>query len=119
MGLVFNPFTAKLDFTGATPVIPNEWTFGTSVINFGAFPGNSEASVTVTGQGDIDDTAVVHVWFSRAATADHTVGDHSYASAMIGLTSSDVVNSTGFTISARCLDKMQGTFNVNWGWINV
>ncbi len=90
---------------------------GSATIDFGSFPGSSEASVAVTGQAEIQSSSKCEAFMmADDTTSDHTAADHRYAAAMIGLTCSTPVASTGFTIHARCLDKMQGTFALHWVW---
>jgi hypothetical protein len=89
---------------------------GTAVIDFGAFPGSNEASVVITGEGSIVDGSETDAWIVAKPTADHTLNDHAYAAAMIGVTTGALVASTGFTIYGRCTEKMQGTFNLQWAW---
>lgn len=92
-------------------------TYGEAVIDFGTFPGTNEASVTVTGQTDISATSKVDVFImGDDLTSDHTASDHRYFAAMIGLSCGTPVAATGFTIYARCLEKMQGTFALRWVW---
>ena len=90
---------------------------GTATIDFGSFPGSSEASIAVTGQGSILATSKVEAFImGDDTTADHTASDHRYAAALVGLTCGTPALATGFTIYGRCLDKMQGTFAVRWVW---
>jgi hypothetical protein len=90
---------------------------GTATIDFGAFPGSSEASVSVTGQTGINGTSKAEAYLmGDDTTADHTAADHRYAPAFIGLTCGTPSAGTGFTIYGRCLDKMQGTFSIRWVW---
>ena len=90
---------------------------GTATIDFGSFPGTSEASIAVTGQASILATSKVEAFImGDDTTARHTANDHRYASALIGLTCGTPTLATGFTIYGRCLDKMQGTFAVRWVW---
>lgn len=90
---------------------------GTATIDFGSFPGTSEASIAVTGQASILATSKVEAFImGDDTTASHTANDHRYASALIGLTCGTPTLATGFTIYGRCLDKMQGTFAVRWVW---
>ena len=81
---------------------------GQSEIDFGAFPGSNEASVTVTGQTGILNTQSSVEAFVMAddTTTDHTASDHKYLSVFIGLTCSTPVAATGFTIYARSLEKL-------------
>ena len=90
---------------------------GTATIDFGSFPGTSEASIAVTGQGSILTTSKVEAFIMGDDTSGaHTANDHRYASALIGLSCGTPTLATGFTIYGRCLDKMQGTFAVRWVW---
>ena len=45
---------------------------GTATVNFGVFPGASDASVAITGQTAILGGSLVEAWLSPSATADHT-----------------------------------------------
>jgi hypothetical protein len=89
---------------------------GTAIIDFGAFPGSNEASVAVTGQSAISSDSNTDAWIVASATSDHTASDAAYAAALIGISTSDLVAGTGFTIQARCAEEMQGTFNLQWAW---
>ena len=71
---------------------------GTSVINFGAFPGASDASVAVTGQSGILAGSLVEAWIYPVATSDHSADEHNVET--IKITAGNVVAGTGFTIYA-------------------
>ena len=71
---------------------------GTTTINFGAFPGSSDASVAVTGQASILGTSLVEAWLLPAATADHTADEHLVET--IKVVAGNIVPGTGFTIYA-------------------
>jgi hypothetical protein len=89
----------------------------TSTLDFGVFPGNSEASVAVTGQAGISATSKVEAFIMGDDTATgHTAADHRYAAAFIGLTCGTPTAGVGYTIYGRCLDKMQGAFTVRSAW---
>ena len=90
---------------------------GTAEIDFGAWPGSNEASVAVTGQTAIAVGSNIAAVVSRESTADHTVGDATYAALLVGLSVGNIVAGTGFTIYARSLEKMQGKFAVRWLWV--
>lgn len=93
------------------------FTTGTATIDFGSFPGTSEASIAVTGQGSIVAGSQVSVWIGSASTSGgHTASDHRYAAAMLGFSISAIDVGVGFTIHARCLDAMQGSFLLSWRW---
>ena len=89
---------------------------GTTTIDFGSYPGSSEAQVSVINEAGILSTSLCEAWISAVATADHTISDHTYAAALVSLSCSAPTEGVGFTIYGRCLDKMQGTFTVNWVW---
>lgn len=71
---------------------------GTTTIDFGAFPGKSDASVTVTGQGSITGTSLVEAWLFPSATADHSADEHMLET--IRVVAGNVSAGTGFTIYA-------------------
>lgn len=97
---------------------------GTTTINFGAFPGSSHATVSVTGQAGILTGSLVEAWIRPAATADHTADEHLVES--IKVVASDIVQGTGFTIHALNTSELvdpnkQGTllygqWSVAWAW---
>lgn len=89
---------------------------GTATIDFGAFPGSNEATVTVTGQGTIASDSAAEAWIMAEATSDHTAKDHTFAALLIALTCGTVVPGTGFTINATSPEKLQGTFALRWVW---
>jgi hypothetical protein len=70
---------------------------GTTTINFGAFPGGSDASVAVAAP-TITGTSLVEAWIFPAATADHTADEHIVES--IKVFAGAVSNGVGFTIYA-------------------
>lgn len=89
---------------------------GETTIDFGAFPGSNEASVTVIGQAGILTGSQVDAWIVAKATSDHTTNDHAYAGSLMGITCGAPTAGVGFTIYARSPHKMQGTFTVQWAW---
>ena len=91
---------------------------GSSVVNFGAFPGSNEATVTVIGQTDIAADALCEAWVTVIPTADHTISDHTYAAWLFHPSCSAATAGAGFTIYCTSPEKMQGTFNLNWVWYN-
>jgi len=92
---------------------------GSTIIDFGGFPGSNEASVSVTGQTAILGTSKVEAWImADDTTTDHTAADHRYFILLAALSCSTPSAGTGFTIYARSLEKLQGTFTVRWVWVN-
>jgi len=53
---------------------------------------------------------------SDDTSGGHTAADHRYAAALLGLTCGTPSAGVGFTIHARCLEKMQGAFSLRWVW---
>jgi len=48
---------------------------GTTTVDFGAFPGKTDATATVSGQAGITGTSLVEAWIFPTATADHSRSD--------------------------------------------
>lgn len=90
---------------------------GSAEINFGAWPGANEASVSVADQAAITSLASAEAWMmADDTTADHTASDHRYAAALMGVTCGTPVDGVGFTIYARSTEKLTGAFKVRWVW---
>lgn len=97
---------------------------GSTTVNFGAFPGASDASVAVTGQAGIVAGSTVNAWMRPLATADHTADEHIYES--IKIVAGNIVAGTGFTIYALNTSgiseptgkgtRLYGLFTVSWSW---
>lgn len=71
---------------------------GTATLDFGAFPGKSDASVAVTGQTGILAGSLVGAWLQPAATADHTADEHLVET--LKIVAGSIVPGVGFTIYA-------------------
>lgn len=69
---------------------------GTTTINFGSFPGSSDASIAVTGQASIIAGSLVEAWIRPSATADHSDDEHWVET--IRAVAGNIVAGTGFTI---------------------
>ena len=76
---------------------------GTAIIDFGAWPGNNEASVNVTGLTEILSDSETDAWIVSVASENHTISDHRYAASLIGLTTGAPTAGVGFTIYATPL----------------
>jgi hypothetical protein len=74
-------------------------TGGVAIVDFGAFPGASDASVAVTGLSTILATSAVIVKVTPKASTDHTADEHWVES--IDVCAGNIVVGTGFTIYAR------------------
>lgn len=73
---------------------------GSTSVDFGAFPGKSDASVAVTGQAGILTTSLVEAWLYPKATADHSADEHLVES-IAPVLAGNIVAGTGFTIYVR------------------
>lgn len=88
----------------------------TGSLNFGAFPGSNEASVSVTGLTGISASSKVEAYFMADDTSvDHTAADHRYAAAIVGLTCG-TPSGTSVMVYGRCMEAMQGTLSFRLVW---
>lgn len=69
---------------------------GTAILDFGAFPGKSDASLAITGQAAIVSGSLVEAWMRLEASPDHTADEHMVET--IKLYAGLIVAATGFTI---------------------
>lgn len=91
-----------LTLTGTTLTAsggPGGGNAGVTTIDFGVFPGGSDATVTVTGQTGIVAGSVVQAWLVAQATADHTADEHRVET--ISVTCGNIVANTSFDIYAQ------------------
>lgn len=90
---------------------------GTATLDFGA--GSNEAQVTVGSQTEILSTAKVNLSINAGSTSgNHTASDHKWFLQFCSLSASTPVDATGFTIYARSVHKLVGTWVVQYNWIN-
>ena len=71
---------------------------GTAMLDFGAFPGASDASIAVTGQTGILTGSYVEAWIRPEATADHSADEHVLET--IRVVAGNISAGVGFTIYA-------------------
>ena len=90
---------------------------GTATLDFGAFPGKTDASVAVTGQASILTGSALEAWVQPAATVEHTADEHWVED--IKVSAGSIVAGTGFTIYGRTGGKQRlyGRFNIGWVWV--
>ena len=77
---------ATVDVLDSPPLQANGWipafggsglpTSGVATIDFGAFPGNVTAQVTVAAVDASDPNTEIDAWIIPVATADHTADEH-------------------------------------------
>jgi len=90
-------------------------TTGTADLDFGAFPGKSDASVDVTGQTGIVAGSIVEAWIRPVATADHTADEHLVEE--LRVVAGNIVAGTGFTIyGVSGGHRLYGVWKVAWRW---
>jgi len=89
---------------------------GVTTLAFGAFPGKTDASVTVTGQTGIVAGSLVEAWVRLIATAQHSADEHLVEELEIG--AGAIVAGTGFTIYGvtRSKTRLYGDWTVGWVW---
>lgn len=78
---------------------PGVGTTGEVLLDFGGFPGASDASVTVTGQAGIVADSVVEAWMRLEATGDHSADEHWVET--IEVFAGNIVAGVGFTIYGK------------------
>jgi hypothetical protein len=71
---------------------------GITIVDFGAFPGKSDASVDVPGQTTIVAGSVVEAWIRPEQTADHSPDEHMMET--LKVIAGAPVAGVGFTIYA-------------------
>jgi hypothetical protein len=112
------------DSGGITVVtIPTSITQGTALLDFGAFPGKSDATLAVAS-ATIGAGSVPEAWIFPSATADHTADEHDVET--LNVFARDVSAGVGFTIygvnssqlddSAGLGTRIYGKWNVGWRW---
>jgi hypothetical protein len=91
---------------------------GNTEVDFGAFPGTSRATVTVTGQAGILAGSCVEAWLYPKDTTDHTVDEHIVDGPLVF--AADIVAGVGFTIYADASNSpdgvLYGKYSVGWVW---
>lgn len=111
---------------------------GTAVLNFGSFPGASDASVAVVGQAGIIAGSTLQAWIRPVATADHSADEHWVET--LEVMAGNIVPGTGFTVYGKNTNvvsemplghltsgqnksrgagrgtMLYGQFNVSWQW---
>jgi hypothetical protein len=93
---------------------------GVATLDFGAFPGKTDATVAVTGQTGIVAGSLVGAWIRPVATADHTADEHMVEA--LSVTARDIVAGTGFTVAGVSntefgqSTRIYGTWTVAWAW---
>lgn len=88
---------------------------GTVTIDFGAFPGAQEASITFADATIGASSKVEAYVMGSDTTSGHTAEDHRYLGQFVTLTAAATAG-VGGTIYARANPKMVGTFSIRYVW---
>lgn len=93
---------------------------GKTVVDFGAFPGNSDTSITVTGQTGLTSASGVRAWVEATDTTDHTADEHWVDPPMITVGN---IGTGSFTIYATARESFEGDtpygqWTIAWVWTN-
>ncbi len=89
---------------------------GTATLSFGAAPGSSVATASVTGQASIGTADGVEAWFMGDSTPTHNAPEHILFSRLVGLTCSTPTAGVGFTITAESSLRLTGDVKCQWAW---
>lgn len=108
----FNVFLVRRVSTGW----PNAYANAT-LLDFGTFPGSSDASVVITGQTTIAETSLVEAWIYPRATGDHTADEHIINPPWV--VAGSIVPGVGFTIFGRAQSEIEMTDPFNFGGGNA
>jgi hypothetical protein len=88
---------------------------GTATLDFGAFPGKTDTTVSVTGQTSIVAGSAVEAWIRPVDTTEHSADEHVLET--LRVTARDIVAGTGFTIQGVSdMHRLYGQYNVWWVW---
>lgn len=89
---------------------------GTATVDFGAFPGATDASVAVTGQSGILSGSVVMASMRMVATSDHSADEHFVEE--MDVVAGNISAGVGFTIYAKARNhRLYGQWTLGWSWI--
>lgn len=108
---------ANLTMTGTTlaAAAGGSGNFGVTTVDFGAFPGKTDATATVSGQASIVAGSSVRASIRPAVTADHSADEHAVEE--IDLMAGNIVAATGFTVYAKTRNRrLYGQWSVAWNW---
>lgn len=96
---------------------------GTAVLDFGLFPGASDAQVAVTGQVGMLSVSSVEAWVRLLDSSDHSADEHRVET--LALSAGAITPGVGFVIYGRNTSelashgvgtRLYGKWNVNWVW---
>lgn len=86
---------------------------GTITVNFGAFPGKTDATATLTGQTALLAGSLAEAWIFPVDTADHSADEHWVDPPDVR--AGNVVAGVGITVYATAKNnRAYGLWNVAW-----
>lgn len=93
---------------------------GKAVVDFGAFPGSGDTSVSVSGQTGLTTASAVHAWVEATATADHTADEHWADPPLITVGNLGTGSFTVYAVARENIsgDTPYGEWTIAWSWTN-
>jgi hypothetical protein len=95
---------------------------GTVSLNFGAFPGDTAATVDVASTGIVAGSSI-EAWILPAATAEHSIDEHVIEELVVRAAYLSDGNlriygqATGSGSRSQNGHKLYGNFNIGWVWV--
>jgi len=92
---------------------------GTADLDFGAFPGKTDAKVDITGQTGIVSGSLAEAWIRPVNTADHYDEEHMVED--LRIYAGNITPGTGFTVfgyagSSIGTTLIYGVWKIGWVW---
>jgi len=87
---------------------------GTVIVDFGAFPGQSDVSVTVPAPG-IAAGSLVEAWVLPTTTADHSPDEHTIETLTVKADQSTIVPNTSFDIHVANTSELDDSLGTGQG----
>jgi hypothetical protein len=95
--------------------VPGLGAVGAGIVNFGLFPGATDAQLIVADTGVLSSSSV-SASIAIAPTSSHSADEHWCEELQVY--AGDIVAGQGFTVYARtCNFPLYGAFNINWSRI--
>jgi len=85
---------------------------GTAIVDFGDFPGQSEASATVSAPG-ITAASLVEAWILPAQTTDHSPDEHRVETLSVMADQASIVANTSFIIKMANTSQLDENLNAS------
>lgn len=95
---------------------------GTTLLDFGAYPGANEVSLAVSGQTGFVSTSAVEAWVFPAATTNHSADEHRIeeidVAAVYTTDGTLTLYGRNMALGSRSRNghNLYGKFNIGWVW---